>query len=270
MAVEEEKKKKSRLDALRERNTAKYPDETFADDEAHLGRYMDDYDALEAENGKYKTDLEEANKKNKAIDDLFSRDPQSARFMMNWASGKDPLVELYRRYGEDAAEVLKDPDKMEEFAKEREEELKRIADENTNVEETMGKLTASLDALDELSNSGKYKQEDVDRALDKLSELAHKYYSGEFGEEEIIGMLKLLDHDKNVEEAGMAGEVKGKNAQMKERLRKPTKGDGLPDLDGGGNLPSNDVDAPDLGALNRFSGEPDIFARGGEKRTVRR
>ena len=97
-----------------------------------------------------------------------------------------------------------------------------------------------------------------------------KYLSGEFGKEELQTMLLALDHDKHVSEAGTHGEMRGKNAKITEQLRKPAPGDGMPDLDGGGNLPQNDANSPDLGALNRFEGEPDIFARGGEKRTVRR
>lgn len=266
----EEEKKKSRMDKLKERVSGRYPNDTFETDDDYVGRFSDDYDAMEADYNKTKSDLEAANKMNEQIDKLFNSDRRSARFVMDWASGKDPLVELYKRYGDEAVEVLQDPERLEEFKKEREAYLKEITDGEAASQSILDAVEKSMDAIDALEESGEMSKEDIDRALEKYKDMATKYLKGEFGEEELRSVLLMLDHDKHVEEAGAAGELKGKNAKMTEKLRKPTPGDGMPDLDGGGNLPQNDREAPDLGALNRFEGEPDIFARGGERRTVRR
>ena len=91
---------------------------------------------------------------------------------------------------------------------------------------------------------------------------------GKFSPETIEMIIKAQHYDNDVAQAGVEGEVRGKNAKVTETLRKPTRGDGTAQLDGKNGGGRRRQSMPDLGAIDRYAdGNMSIFERGGEKRT---
>ena len=74
---------KSNRDLFGERMKKKYPDKEYADDEALFGQANEDYDAYDTELGQYK-------EREGRLTELLNKDPRSAKFIADMASGTDP------------------------------------------------------------------------------------------------------------------------------------------------------------------------------------
>ena len=71
-----------------------------------------------------------------------------------------------------------------------------------------------------------------------LLKIVHEGVAGKFTPETIDMAVKAINHDVDVEDADRAGEVRGRNAKINEKLKKASRGDNLPVLDGAnGNEP---------------------------------
>lgn len=90
--MSENKQVKSNRELYNERLKAKYPDKEFADDEAVFGQINDDYDNYDQELADYRD-------REKSLSELFSSDPRSAAFLMDWKNGENPLVGMIRNVG---------------------------------------------------------------------------------------------------------------------------------------------------------------------------
>lgn len=250
-------KREKALARLRE----KYPEDKFDDDEQVFGRINDDYD-------QYDNDLAAYKERESKFSDMFTSDPRSARLMMDWKNGEDPAVALVRLYGQEIKDAIDDPEKQEAIASANKEYMERVATEKQYEEEYTANLTVSLTNLEKAQQELGLSDEQVDNSMSWLIGVAKDAMMGKFSPETIEMAIKAQNYDNDVEQAGIEGEVRGKNTKVKETLRKPTKGDGTPQLAGknGGQKPAAAM--PDMGAINRFSdGNMNIFERGGEKRT---
>lgn len=98
---------KSKRDTTMERMKTRYPDRSFDDDEALFGQINDDYD-------EYDSKLSESRSREEAFSNMFTSNPKSARLMMEWKNGNDPVVSLIRIYGkEDILSAIEDPAKLD-------------------------------------------------------------------------------------------------------------------------------------------------------------
>lgn len=251
---------KSKRDLALERLRGKYPDETFEDDEQLFSRIVDDYDQYDKELAGYK-------EREGKFSDMFTSDPRSARLMMDWKDGKDPLVVMIELYGDDFKAALDDPEKREMIAEANKAYMERVAKEKDYEAEHTKNLSESLVGVEQLQNEYGLSDDQVDEAMLKIVEIAKDAMLGKFTQETVRMVIKALNYDKDVEAAGVEGEVRGKNTRAKEELRKPSRTDGTPSI-GGASGGGRRESMPDLGAIDRYGdGNMSIFERGGEKRT---
>lgn len=228
----EEKQVKSRRDQLGERLKKKYPDREYADDEALFGQINDDYDEYDKALSGYK-------ERESKLTDLFTRDPRSAEFITDMAQGKDPWASLINRIGIDGVkEMLDDPARMEEFAKNNKEYVERIAKQKGLVEEWEKNMTATLSMLEQKQQELGLTDEQVDAAADWIKDVTNDAVIGIIKPETIDMALKAINHDADVAAASAEGEIRGKNAKAEAKLRKPRRGDGTPTLAGANNAPA--------------------------------
>lgn len=252
---------KSRREQFSERLKNKYPERDFEDDEALFGQISDDYDA-------HDKDLEEYKAREKAMGDLFASDPRSATFLANWRNGGDPAVELVRQYGDDFMEALSDPDKQEALAQASKDFAERVAKEKDFDEQYEKNIGETLDLLSSIQEEQGWDDDQVDAVMEFLVGIMKDGILGKFSRESILMASKALNHDADVDEASVEGEIRGRNAKIEEKLRKGAKTDGTANLgskNGGGGA---NRELPNLGALNRYDNQKSIWERGGEKRTV--
>lgn len=252
----------SKRDAMSARLKKKYPDQEFGDDEALFGRINDDYDDYDKRLGEYQ-------QREQSIVDMFNSDPRSAHFMNNWRAGSTPEVELMRQFGDTFREALDDPEKLDELEAAHKEYLDRVAKSKELEEQYEQNIGASIDTLDQFQSENGLSDEQADAVMDFLNGIFHDAIVGKYSRESMEMALKAINHDEDVATADADAEVRGRNTKINETLRKRQAGDGTAPLNGRNGRVEKPA-GPDLGALNRFDGNDDIFARGGEKRISRR
>lgn len=254
---------KSNRDRYTERLKAKYPDREYPDDEALFSQINDDYDHYDNELNTYK-------EHEKSFADMFSRSPESAAFLTDWRNGEDPLVGLIRRFGDDFKAALEDPKKVEALAEAQKQYAERIAKEQEYEEQYQKNSRETLAAIEKVQQEDGLSDDDMDKAMEFLLEIVRGGTLGKFTPESIRMAVKALNHDADVETADREGEVRGRNAKAVEKVRRAAKGDGTPQLGGGGGSEGGGDSMPQLGAIDRGYRSRSIFERGGEKRTSRR
>ena len=109
--------------------------------------------------------------------------------------------------------------------------------------------------------------EQVDKALELLISISRDGIVGKFSTESIDMALKAINHDADVATAEEEAKIRGKNEKVEETLRKKSKGDGMPNLDGKNRNPEPDKGKRNLGAIERMANESgNIWERGHMKR----
>lgn len=245
-------------DRYAERLKAKYPDREFADDEAIFGQANDDYD-------NYDKELSEYQERESSLSNLFTSNPRSAAFLMDWRNGEDPMIAMIRKFGDEFKEALEDPEKQEALAAANKEYTERIAKEKDFEEQYQKNLTETLAIIDILKEEEGLSDDEIDDIMEFLTGIMKDGILGKFSKESIIMARNAINHDADVELADREGEVRGRNAKIEEKLRRKRKSDGTASLAGKNGTPSS---MPDLGALNNYgAGSKNIWERGGEKRT---
>ena len=216
----------SKRDTFSKRLKERYPDKEFADDEALFGQIGEDYDAYDKQIGDYK-------EREKSISDLFTKDPRSARFMMEWKDGGDPLVSLVRMIGTDGLQaMLEDEEKAKELSDANAEYLERVAKSKELEEQRQKNLAESLSRIEKMQAERGLTDEQMDAALETLIAIGDDSVVGIYSEDNINLALKANGYDEAVANAAYEGEVKGRNAKIDAKLRTARAGDGVASLDG--------------------------------------
>lgn len=262
--MEEAKNKevKSRRDALRERMLARNPGLDVDDPEVYSGSISDYLDELDGQIGEYRG-------REEALSNMFNSDPRSANFIANWHNGSDPAVELVRQFGTDIKDAIDDPDRQEQIAAANKEYVERVAKSKELEDQYSANIVESLATLDAFQAENGLDDEKVDQVMEFLQNVMQDALIGKFSRESMEMALKAINHDEDVAVADADAEVRGRNAKISEKLRNRSAGDGTAAL-AGKNSRGSAPAGPDLGVLNRFDGNDDIFSRGGEKRISRR
>lgn len=216
----------SRRQAVAERLRKKYPEDNYEDDEVLWGRVDDDFNDYESRIGDYRQREDE-------LMNLFNKDPRSASFISSMARGEDPLVMLVRELGVDGlSDLVEDPARQEELAAANKEYLERMSRDKSLEEEYQANMRDSLGNIEALQQERGLTDEQIDAAADLLLKIANEVIVGKFSRENLDMALKALNFDGAVAEAEQNGEVRGRNARIEEKWRKPHEGDGLPTIGG--------------------------------------
>lgn len=221
----ETKQVKSKQDLLKERLHSKYPDKDFSNDEDFYGQISDDFD----DNDKR---LEEYKGREKAFSDMFTSDPRSAAFITDWRNGVDPVISMVKRFGPELMASLDDPKMQEQLAEANKEYTEKLIASKDFDKRAEKNLNETLETLDKLVDDGLLDDDKIDDILDFFYRIVHDGVENKITRETILALAKALNYDTAVQDADRAGEVRGRNAKITEQLRKPTKGDQLPVLDG--------------------------------------
>lgn len=260
----------SRRDSFTERLGAKHEGEEWGDDDALFGRINDDYDdyenqisGLQEKNSAYEKELGGLRENEKKLTDMFSKDPRSATFLLQWRDKGTPVSEMLRVYGRDMLEYMTEhPDEMADSEREY---LERVAKEKEYENEYEQNITASCELFDRFQEERGLDDDKMNELVDKLISSAHDVIMGKFSEEQLDMVSKAMGYDEAVEAAGREGEVRGKNSKESKRLQLKKPGDGVPRLGSSGGTKPTPEERPELGALNR-AGNASIWERGNEKR----
>lgn len=223
---------KSKRDLFGERLKKKYPDREYADDEALFGQINDDYDEYDNQLGQYK-------ERESRLTDLFSKDPRSAQFITDMAKGNDPWLSLIERIGIDGiTDLMNDPSKQEAYAEANKKYVERLAKEKSLEDEYQSNISESMKLLEKVQQERGIADETIDAAMDLIMRITHEAILGKFTAETVDMALKAINHEADMNNARTEGTVAGRNEKIVEKLRKPTTGDGQPNLAGSNNAPT--------------------------------
>lgn len=251
MAVTEEEVKKSRRDAFRERMANRYPDLQMDDEEAFYGRVDDDYTD-------YEKQIEDYRGREKELADMFTSNPRSAVFLTQWRKGGDPVAEFIRMYGADFKAALEDPANADKIAEANKEFADRVADEDRLEGEYNTNIQQSLSDIQKYQEENGLTDEQVGNAMNFLQKVAMDMIVGKIPVDVLQMALNAMNYDKAVETAGMEGEVRGRNAKIREQLRKRNSSDGVPSM-AGKNTAGVKPERRSNGALDRMADNGSIW-----------
>lgn len=250
----------TKLDNLRQMMSERYPDDDLSNDDDFYARIADDYANSDKE-------LEGYRDRESKIGSLFAKNPRSAEFMKTWIDGGDPDVEYIRRFGKESyTAALDDPEKLDEIAKANEEYLSQVKEGQALEEEYKKNLEQSLNDIDSYQTTNGLSDEQIDQAMTWLKDIAYDIVMGKFTPDVIAMAAKAQNYDKDIANAAEEGEIRGKNSKVDMKLRKPEKGDAMPQLgsrSGGAGGGMRQIP----GALGRD--KRSIWDAGAEKRTSR-
>jgi hypothetical protein len=246
---------KTKRELVMERMASRHPDKDYSDDEALYGQIIEDVAQSDDEIAKYK-------EREQTFADMFTADPRSAQFMVNWRNGEDPTVGLIRQFGMEIKDAIDDPEMQEAIAQANKEYVERVAKEKEYEEMYKKNLEQTLSDLDAIQTEMGLTDEQAENALMFLHTIASDGVLGKFTPESIKMALKAMNHDADVAQASHEGEVKGRNAKIEEKLRIKKKNDGTASLDGKNGGSGVKQSMPNLGALGRFADGENIWERG--------
>ena len=199
---------KSKRDIAMERMRTKYPDRSFDDDEAFFGQINDDYDD-------YDKRIAESQSREEAFSNMFTSNPKSARLMMVWKNGNDPVAALIRIYGkDDILAAIEDPERLADIEQANKDFADKVAKNDEYDAQYEKNLPASLQAIEAWAAENGVSDDDIDKAATALSKLCGDFILGIIAPESIEMMLKAQNYDADIEQAQMEGEVAGRNAKI--------------------------------------------------------
>ena len=258
----------SKRELALQRLKSKYPEDNFDDDEAVFGRINGDYDDFDRQIKERDDRIAGYEADEKSLGEMLSRDPRSAMFLSKWSKGEDPSIALIREFGNDIIDIINDPKRQQEVAEANKAFAERVAKNKEYEEEYKKNLDQSMQTIEDMTAGG-ISDKEMDAIMSATVTIVYDGLRGIFSPQTLDMVRKAISHDRDVSAASEEGEIRGRNAKIEERLRRPAKGDGTPAL-GGGNGGSVAAGKP-LGALERFGeGNTSIWDKGGEKRILHR
>jgi hypothetical protein len=246
---------KTKRELVMERMASRHPDKNYSDDEALYGQIIEDVAQSDDEIAKYK-------EREQTFADMFTADPRSAQFIVNWRNGEDPTVGLIRQFGMEIKDAIDDPEMQEAIAQANKEYVERVAEEKEYEEMYKKNLEQTLRDLDAIQKEMGLSDEQAEGALMFLHTISSDGVLGKFSPESIKMALKAMNHDADVAQAAHEGEVKGRNIKIEEKLRTKKKGDGTAPLDGKNSNMGVKPTMPSMGAIDRFAAGESIWDRG--------
>lgn len=253
-----EPEKRSRKDTFRERLGGKYPDLDMDDEEAFYGRISDDYEDYDSQIAERDSRIGQYQKANEEFGEMMARDPRTANLLLDLKDGKPLVSALVERFGDDLKQALDDPAKVDELAKAQEEYVQRVAKSKELDEAYAANMEKSLEAINAAVANGEISEAEVDAGIDALIKIVNDGITGNFTVDMLRWALKAENHDRDVANAAEDGEVRGRNAKIKETLRKADNVSRQPPVLGG-QAKSQRSRGNGLGMLGKAAGAKSIW-----------
>lgn len=216
---------KSKKDSFRESYSKRHPDANFDDEESIYGGINEDYDnfdneisTLKGENERYKRDQDD-------FINAMTSNKDNGAYVSGMMQGKDILETAIGIHGYDGLiEYLQSEEAREKYkeadAKHKEDlaNSKKLDEEaDANAEQTNKELADAIAA-------GRFTEEEKDKALEQLFDIADGLELNVCKPEWIEMVLAANNHDKDVDAAREEGRINGKNEGLEQNIRGRKKG----------------------------------------------
>ena len=217
METPENKKETTRRDAVLGRLKTRHPDREFVDDEGIFDAIDNDYSEAEAASEKMKGYEENSAK---MVDMFYHGDPRVAAFFNACKDGQNPVEFLLENFGDDFREALDSEEGKKKFIDKYNKWLEKVAQEKELQAEAERNLDESLKTLDAIQQEKGLTDEQAAQLFDTVHQLTNDLARNIISRETYEFALKAMNYDADVEQAGVEGEIRGRNAKIEEKLRK--------------------------------------------------
>lgn len=254
MAEIEKAAVKSNKQRLRDRYTANHPDKDWEAEGAGedlAGMAADELDAYDRDKAARKDMDDKFNK-------LFNEDKRSSSVFIDWANGKDPIEAFVRKFGSDMVASLETPEGQAKFKEANDAWKQEQLDAETREAEFNKNLEKSVEVMSQFETENSLEDGAMDKIILSIYEMCDNAVKGIFTKEMLESAHKAGNYDSAVESARTEGEVAGRNAKIRSKLKQSQPDRTMPPTLNGANSvePEKSMKRPDTGKLDMFGGIP--------------
>lgn len=196
----------------------RHPDLDDSDEEAFYGAVNADYD----EDDEGREALKKYREDDEKLREIFQNDPRMANIFLGMARGENVLEYLIDNFGQDFLDAINDPENEEarqRIAEKQKQWVEKQAASRDLEQQASENLDKALDAFDAVAEETGADDNAKEEAFKKFTEFQQRAIVNDIDEDMWRLFFNGVTHDADVEQAGMEGEVRGRNEKIRERLR---------------------------------------------------
>lgn len=204
--------------AFVDRIKTRHPELDDSDEEGFYSAVNADYD----EDDEGREELKRYKEDDERLRDIFQNDPRMANIFLGMARGENVLEYLIDNFGQDFLDAINNPENEEarqRIAEKQKQWVEKQAASRDLERQASENLDKALDAFDAVAEETGATDEDKEDAFKKFTEFQQRAIVNDIDEDMWRLFFKGVTHDADVEQAGIEGEVRGRNAKIRERLR---------------------------------------------------
>ena len=204
--------------AFMERIKTRHPELDENDEEGFYSAVNADYD--EDEEGREV--LKKYREEDSRLRDIFANDPRMANIFLGMSRGENVLEYLLDNFGQDFLDAINDPENdeaRERIAQKQREWLERQSQSRELEKKAADNLDKALDAFEAVAAEMGADETAQEEAFKRFIDFQKRAIINDIDEEMWKLFFKGVNYDSDVEQAGLEGEVRGRNARIRERLR---------------------------------------------------
>lgn len=202
----------------RERLTKRYPDRQFVGQDGTDAQDVID-DSLDEMFGEYESRENEYNTHSKRLNDLFASDPRIGSLFMRWAEGGNIMEHLIEDFGDEFLDALGSEEGKVKFLDAQNKWLDKMSKNKAVEEEAQANFQKSIEALNAFQEEHNLTDDEAIAVFDKVHKIGTDMVRGIYEPDSFLLAYNAINHDKDVNAARAEGELAGKNAKIKERMR---------------------------------------------------
>lgn len=208
----------SSRDRLKNRLSQRYPDRQFTGQDGIDAQDVMD-DSLEEMFGEYESRENEYNENSKRLNDLFASDARTGALFMKWAEGGNIMEHLIEEFGDEFLDALASEEGKQKFLDAQTRWLDRVNKNKAADEEAQANFEKSIETLNAFQQEHNLTDEEAIAVFDKIHQIGADMVRGIYTAESLLLAYNAINHDKDVATAKAEGELAGKNAKIKEKMR---------------------------------------------------
>ena len=213
---------KTSRERVKERLSSRYPDRQFiGQDGTDAQDVMDD--SIEELFGEYESRENEYNTHSKRLNDLFASDARIGAMFMKWAEGGNVMEHLIEEFGDEFLDALGSEEGKAKFLDAQNRWLDKVSKNKALEEEADANFMKSIDALNAFQAEHNLSDDEAIAVFDKVRKIGTDMVRGIYEPESFLVALNAINHDSDVKMARAEGELAGRNAKIKEKMREGTE-----------------------------------------------
>lgn len=203
---------------LRDRLSKRYPDRQFVDQDGTDAQDVMD-DSVEELFGEYEARENEYNTHSKRLNDLFASDARVGALFMRWAEGGNIMEHLIEEFGDEFLDALGSEEGKVKFLEAQNKWLDKVSKNKAADAEAEENFKKSVENLNAFQAEHNLTDEEAIAVFDKVHKIGTDMVRGIYEPESFLLAYNAINHDKDVNVARAEGELAGKNAKIKEKMR---------------------------------------------------